>query len=130
MFHIMISEWIELLLPWTAKCIVWHDIHHLTMNKKKQHNVINITWEQFILTTRRRDSCMKPTAQSICFYTLPMDHLFNLEFLFKSVFNLKFQPKFGIQLGSPISIGIHLGECTVVSFPSKPNEINMSYITS
>ena len=41
-----------------------------------------------------------------------MDELFNLEFQFKSVFNLKFQPKFGIQLGIPISMAINLGECS------------------
>ncbi len=44
--------------------------------------------------------------------TLPTDQLFNLEFQFESVFNLEFQPKFGIQLGIPIPMGIHLGECS------------------
>ncbi len=29
-----------------------------------------------------------------------------------SIFNLEFQPKFGIQLGIPISMGINLGECS------------------
>ena len=29
-------------------------------------------------------------------HTLPTDKLFNLEFQFESVFNLEFQPKFGI----------------------------------
>ncbi len=42
--------------------------------------------------------------------TLPTDQLFNLEFQFESVFKLEFQPKFGIQLGNPIPIGINLGE--------------------
>ncbi len=44
-------------------------------------------------------------------YTLPTDQLFNLEFQFKSAFNLDFQPEFGIQLGTPILIGINLGGC-------------------
>ncbi len=44
-------------------------------------------------------------------YTLPTDQLFNLEFQFESVFNLEFQPKFGIQLGIPIPMRINLGEC-------------------
>ena len=43
--------------------------------------------------------------------TLPTDQLFNLQFQFESVFNLEFQPKFGILLGIPISIGINLWEC-------------------
>ncbi len=43
--------------------------------------------------------------------TLPTDQLFNLEFQFESVFNLEVQPKFGIQLRIPISMGINLGEC-------------------
>ncbi len=47
-------------------------------------------------------------------YTLPTDQLFNMEFQFESVFNLEFQPKFGIQLGNPISMGINLGECTLL----------------
>ncbi len=46
------------------------------------------------------------------YHTLPTDQLFNLEFQFESVFNLEFQPKFCIQLGIPISMGINLGECT------------------
>ncbi len=37
--------------------------------------------------------------------------LFNLELQFESVFNLEIQPKFGIQLGIPISMWIHLREC-------------------
>ena len=45
-------------------------------------------------------------------YTLPTDQLFNLEFQFKSVFNLEFQPEFGIQLGIPILMEINLGECS------------------
>ncbi len=44
-------------------------------------------------------------------HTLPMDQLFNLELQFESVFNLEFQPKFGIQHGIPIPIGLNLGEC-------------------
>ncbi len=51
-------------------------------------------------------------------YTLSTDQLFHLEFEFESVFNLEFQPKFGIsddalgiQLGIPIPMGINLGEC-------------------
>ena len=44
-------------------------------------------------------------------YTLPTDQQFNLEFQFVSVFNLEFQPKSGIQVGIPISMGINLGEC-------------------
>ncbi len=40
---------------------------------------------------------------SYCMYTLPMDQLFNLEF----------QPKFGIQLGIPIPMGKNLGQCIV-----------------
>ena len=43
-------------------------------------------------------------------YTLPTDQLFNLEFQFESLFNFEFQPKFGIQLGIPIPMGINLGE--------------------
>ncbi len=35
------------------------------------------------------------------------------EFQFESVFNLEFQPKFGIQLGIPIPMGINLGECII-----------------
>ncbi len=34
-----------------------------------------------------------------------MDQLFNLEFQVQSVFNLEFQPKFGIQ---PVPMGINL----------------------
>ncbi len=34
-----------------------------------------------------------------------------MEFQFEPVFNLEFQPKSGIQLGIPISMGINLGEC-------------------
>ena len=34
-----------------------------------------------------------------------------MEFQLESLFNLEFQPKFGIQLGIPIPIGINLGEC-------------------
>ena len=40
-----------------------------------------------------------------------MDQLLNLEFQLESVFNLEFQPKFDIQLGIPIPLGINLGEC-------------------
>ncbi len=29
------------------------------------------------------------------------------------IFNLEFQPKFGIQLGVPIPMGINLGECRI-----------------
>ncbi len=43
------------------------------------------------------------------------DQLFNLEFQFGSGFYLEFQPKFGIQLGIPIPMGINLGECVVVT---------------
>ncbi len=43
----------------------------------------------------------------------PTDQAFNLEFQFKSVFKLEFQPEFGIQLRIPIPMGIDLGECTV-----------------
>ena len=35
----------------------------------------------------------------------------NLEFQFESIFNLKFQPKFGIQLVIPLPMEINLGEC-------------------
>ncbi len=45
-------------------------------------------------------------------YTLPTDQLFNLDFQFKSVFNLEFQAKFGIQHGIPTLMGLNLGECT------------------
>ncbi len=41
-----------------------------------------------------------------------MDQLFNLEFQFESAFNLEFRPKFSIQLGIPIPMGINLGECS------------------
>ena len=50
-----------------------------------------------------------PISREQC--TLPTDQLFNLEFQFESTFNVDFQPEFGIQLGNPISMGIHLGEC-------------------
>ena len=43
-----------------------------------------------------------------------MDQQFNLAFKFKSVFNLEFQPEFGIQVGIPILMGINLGECMKV----------------
>ncbi len=49
-------------------------------------------------------------------HTLPTDQLFNLEFQFESVLNLEFQPKFGIQIGIPIPMGINLGECGGNSF--------------
>ncbi len=42
-----------------------------------------------------------------------MDQLFNLEFQFESVINFEFQPKFGIQLGIPIPMGLILGECVM-----------------
>ncbi len=45
--------------------------------------------------------------------TLPTDKVLKLEFQFESVFNLEFQPKFGIQLGIPIPMGINLGECAL-----------------
>ncbi len=48
-------------------------------------------------------------------YTLPTDQLFNLEFQFESVLKVEFQPKFGIQLGIPISMGINLGECSATT---------------
>ncbi len=51
-------------------------------------------------------------ADKLTQHTLPTDQLFNLEFQFESVFNLEFQPKFSIQLGIPIPMGIALGECT------------------
>ena len=44
-------------------------------------------------------------------HTLPTDQLLNLEIQFESVFNLEFQPKFGIQIGIPIPMGMDLGEC-------------------
>ncbi len=44
-------------------------------------------------------------------YTLPRDQLFNVEIQFQSVFNLKFRPKFGIQLATPIPMVINLWEC-------------------
>ncbi len=60
-------------------------------------------------------------------YTLPTDQLFNLEFQCESVFNLKFQPKFSIQPGIPIPMGIDLGECTLPQFillvPPKPASV-------
>ncbi len=42
----------------------------------------------------------------------------------ESVFNLEFQPKFGIQLGIPIPIGINLGECTNTRDMYKIEEFN------
>ena len=46
--------------------------------------------------------CMHQKILVPLWYTLPTDQLFNLEFQFKSVFNLEIQPKFGIQLGIPV----------------------------
>ncbi len=46
-------------------------------------------------------------------YTILLDQQFNLEFQFKSVFNLEFQPEFGIQLWIPILVVINLGDCTL-----------------
>ncbi len=42
----------------------------------------------------------------------PNGSMIQLESQFESVLNLEFQPKFGIQLGISISMGINLGECT------------------
>ena len=52
-------------------------------------------------------------------HTLPKDQPFNLEFQFESVFNFEFQPKFGIQLEIPISLGINLGECSTLEYALK-----------
>ena len=65
-------------------------------------------------------------------HNLPTDKLFNLKFQFESVFNLEFQPKFGIQLGMPIPMGIHLGECMMGATRAKPLtifEILMKLVT-
>ena len=51
-------------------------------------------------------SIIKILATSAICYTLPTDQLFHLEFQFQSVFNLEFQPEFGIQLGILIPKGI------------------------
>ncbi len=48
-----------------------------------------------------------------------MDQQFNFEFHFKSVFNLEFQPKFGIKLGFPILMEINLGECMACGLESR-----------
>ncbi len=47
-----------------------------------------------------------PSHLSHASQTLPTDQQFNLEFQFKSVFHLDFQPEFGIQLGIPITMGL------------------------
>ena len=49
--------------------------------------------------------------RNVIWCTLPMDQLLNLIFQFESIFNLEFQPRFGIQLRIPIPKGITLGEC-------------------
>ncbi len=56
--------------------------------------------------------CLLETLRNTI-YTLPAVELFYLDFQFESVFNLEFQPKFGIQLGIPIPMGINLGECNI-----------------
>ncbi len=49
--------------------------------------------------------------------TIPMDHLFNLEFQLGIPIWIRIQqPKFGIQIGIPIPMGINLGECVVYHY--------------
>ena len=47
-------------------------------------------------------------------------------FKFESVFNLEFQPEFGIQIGIPILMGINLGECECGSMPDCQNGVYSS----
>ena len=61
------------------------------LNIKYSENLLFLSFKHFFLNHRH--------------HTLPT------EFQFESVFNLEFQPKFGIQLGMPIPMGINLGEC-------------------
>ena len=85
---------------------VFYSVRHGQMEGRMEGRTGNV---QFLVSPGSKQAFAKQ-------YTLPTDQLFSLEFQFESVFKLEFQPKFGIQLGIPIPMGINLGECKGCNF--------------
>ncbi len=79
------------------------NLGHMTLTFKLELNIHPLDLRAKIQIQHTDTQCQN--------YTLPTDQPFNFEFQFKSVLNWEFQPKFGIQLGIPISMGINLREC-------------------
>ena len=77
------------------------------------YGYLYISMQQLVSKCQPGQGIMADYYYAFLVYTLPTDQPFNLEFQFESVFNLEFQPKFSIQLGIPIPMGIYLGECNV-----------------